>query len=107
MSTIIALTPISIQTQWVVPAVVDLLDIATQVSPSPLTDETILFGSVGLLSSIQLVMLTVALEQQIEEATGVALTLADEKAMSEGNSPFKTIGSLSHFIAQRLQPMVG
>jgi D-alanine--poly(phosphoribitol) ligase subunit 2 len=101
------LTPEQLQADWVIPAVADLLDLATVPLDAPLNAETVLFGKTGLLSSIQLVMLTVALEQQIEDATGTALTLADEKAMSQGNSPFKTIGSLSHLIAQRLQPVLG
>ena len=93
-----------IQTEWVLPAITELMANASSpaADATPLSSETVLFGRTGLLSSIQLVMLTVALEQQIEDVTGQSLVLADEKAMSERNSPFKTVGSLSGFIATRL-----
>ena len=37
-------------------------------------------------------------EQKIEEELDIRLTLADEKAMSQKNSPFRTVASLSDYI---------
>ncbi|MCS6841401.1 MAG: hypothetical protein NZ699_04740 [Roseiflexus sp.] len=59
---------------------------------------TYLIGRRALLDSLGLVTLIVDLEQKIEEAFGVALTLANERAMSQKNSPFLTVGSLADYI---------
>jgi hypothetical protein len=36
-------------------------------------------------------------EQAIQDQYGIAVTLADEKALSQKNSPFKTIGTLADY----------
>jgi D-alanine--poly(phosphoribitol) ligase subunit 2 len=61
--------------------------------------ETILFGKSGKLDSLALVGLIVAVEQNIQEEFGTAVTLADERALSQKNSPFKTIATLSEYIS--------
>lgn len=61
--------------------------------------DTVLFGNGGNLDSLGLVNLIVATEQAIEEELGEPITLADEKAMSQTNSPFKTIESLVNYIS--------
>lgn len=57
-----------------------------------------LFGKGGVLDSVALVTLIVAVEQAIEDEFDVALTIADEKAMSQKSSPFRTIGALSDYV---------
>jgi len=59
--------------------------------------ETILYGVGGKLDSLGLVNLIVATEQRIEEVFGVVVTLADERAISQQHSPFRTIGSLADY----------
>lgn len=66
------------------------------------TPETVLFGQGGKLTSLELVNLIVATEQKLEEEFGISITLADEKAMSQKNSPFRTIGTLSEYISTLL-----
>jgi D-alanine--poly(phosphoribitol) ligase subunit 2 len=61
--------------------------------------DTILFGKSGQLDSLGLVSLIVAVEQNIEDEFGVSITLADERAMSQQNSPFKTVAALSDYVA--------
>lgn len=61
--------------------------------------DTILFGKSGKLDSLGLVNFIVATEQQVEENFNVLISLTDEKAMSQKNSPFKTIGTLADYIA--------
>jgi acyl carrier protein len=56
-----------------------------------------LFGKDGVLDSLALVSLVVAVEQEIEDELGISISLADEKAISQVKSPFKTIGSLSMY----------
>lgn len=62
-----------------------------------------LFGEGGVLKSIELVNLIVAVEQAVEDEFNVFLTLADEKAMSQKRSPFRTIGALAEYIEKRMQ----
>ena len=61
--------------------------------------DTVLFSSSGKLDSLGLVNLIVATEQRIEEEFDVTITLADERAMSQENSPFRTIGTLADYIS--------
>jgi len=67
-------------------------------------DEAPLFGKDGVLDSLGLVSFIVALEQAFDESLGVAITLADERAVSQRVSPFRTIGTLADYvIAQTTQ----
>jgi hypothetical protein len=60
--------------------------------------ETRLLGPQSVLDSIHLVNLIVTTEREIEDAFGVALTLADERALSTKASPFRSIGALADYI---------
>jgi D-alanine--poly(phosphoribitol) ligase subunit 2 len=62
-----------------------------------------LFGREGVLDSLGLVSFVMAVEQALEDKTGVALTLADEKAMSQRNSPFRTVGTLADYATGLIQ----
>lgn len=59
---------------------------------------TKLFGSDSELDSILLVNLIVAVEESIEELSGKYIPIADERAFSLENSPFKSIDSLADYI---------
>ena len=63
------------------------------------TRDTLLFGDSGLLDSVGLVSLIVAVEQEIENDLGVSIVLADERAMSQKSSPFRSIGALADYAA--------
>jgi acyl carrier protein len=67
-----------------------------QVTKSP---DTILFGKSGQLDSLGLVNLVVTVESMLESETGTSVTLADEKAMSQTHSPFRTVSALADYIA--------
>ena len=60
--------------------------------------KTVLFGKDGKLDSLGLVTLLVKIEQNIEDEFDVSLTIADERAMSQKRSPFRTIGTLADYI---------
>ena len=60
--------------------------------------ETRLLGSQSILDSLHLVSLIVTIEREVEDAFGVALTLADERALSMNASPFRSIQSLADYI---------
>ena len=61
--------------------------------------DTVLFGRPGKLDSLSLVSLIVAVEQNIHDEFGTDVTLADDRALSQRNSPFRTIATLSEYIA--------
>jgi acyl carrier protein len=65
--------------------------------------DTILFGKNGALDSLGLVGLIVAAEQRIEEDFGTSISLADERAMSQEKSPFRTVDALVNYIAVLLE----
>jgi hypothetical protein len=56
--------------------------------------ETRLLGAQSVFDSMHLVSLIVAIEREVEDIFGVALTLADERALSMTVSPFRSIQSL-------------
>jgi acyl carrier protein len=62
------------------------------------TTETRLLSSQSVLDSMHLVSLIVTIEREVEDAFGVALTLADERALSMKESPFRSIQSLADYI---------
>lgn len=67
---------------------------------------TPLFGKKGVLDSLGLVNLIVSVETATEDEFGVIVTIADERAMSQRNSPFKTIGTLADYICLLLEEQI-
>ena len=66
---------------------------------------TILMGSKSNLDSLGLVNLLVIIEQNIEDEFDVSIAIADERAMSQKHSPFRTIGTLADYIDMLLNDM--
>ena len=64
----------------------------------PLDASFKLYGQEGELDSLGLVNFIVAAEQEFDETFGVPVTLADERALSQRESPFRTIQSLAEYI---------
>ncbi len=62
--------------------------------------ETRLAGPGGKLDSLGLVNLIVAVESNLEQATGVTVELADTRALGEAQSPFRTVGTLAEYIVR-------
>ena len=65
--------------------------------------ETCLFGEGGILDSLGLVSLIVALEEEIEDEFDVSLALAGEEGMFGEDNPFNTIQSVSEYISLLLR----
>lgn len=70
-----------------------------QIEKSP---DTQLFGRGSRLDSLGLVNLVVATEARLMDS-GEAVSLADERAMSQKQSPFRTVETLCDYIAAVLQ----
>jgi acyl carrier protein len=73
------------------------------VPPGEVDETTPLLGRGALLDSLGLVTVIVDIEQRLAEQHGVAISLADERAMSERHSPFRSVGALADYIGVLLQ----
>jgi len=76
----------------------DVLSQKDQPLPDLANGAVHLIGQQALLDSLGLVTLIVDLEQRLEEDYGVALVLADEQAMAQRSSPFRTPQALTEYI---------
>jgi acyl carrier protein len=86
----------------VIEAVIELneeLECETLENP---TNKTKLFGGNGALNSLALVSLISDLEDRISEEFDKDIVLADEKAMSQRASPFRTVAALTDYIEKLL-----
>lgn len=66
-----------------------------------------LFGGDGVLDSLGLVSLVVAVEQELEDRFSLLVDLADEKAISARRSPFSTVATLADYILDKEAFVVG
>jgi acyl carrier protein len=68
--------------------------------PQNLTSDTVLVGPDAVIDSLGVVSLIVEVEQIVEAEHNASIILANDKAMSAKNSPFRTVGVLAqHVIA--------
>ena len=65
-------------------------------------DELRLFGAQSPLDSMALVSLIADVEGRLAHELGVQVVLADEKAMSQARSPFRSVASLREHIVARV-----
>jgi len=68
--------------------------------PAGFSEHTILFGRDGLLDSIGLVSFILDVEENLRARFGISITLADERAMSQNRSPFRSVSSLVDYAVQ-------
>ena len=76
----------------------DLIEILNIRNDGSIDSGTGLFGPKGILKSMELVSLIVDLEEKIQDEYGLSLILADERAMSQEKSPFRSVSSLAQYI---------
>jgi acyl carrier protein len=74
---------------------------AENATVAPVAD-TVLLGPGGAVDSLGLVRLVMLVERRVEDDFGVPVSLTDEKAMSQRNSPFRSVGALIDYIAAQL-----
>jgi acyl carrier protein len=65
--------------------------------------DSTLYGTGGNLDSLDLVRLVVLLEQQIDDDLGRSVSIADDRAMSQENSHFNSVGALVDHVANLLE----
>ena len=64
--------------------------------------ETVLFGGADGIDSLSLVQIVAEVERAVEDKFGKRVVLADERAMSRRQSPFRTVGTLAELVEERL-----
>ncbi len=81
-------------------------DYNTQVNKKnqlPISTELELFSENGVLDSLGLVNLIMSIEEQFEDYLDTSIVIADEKAMSQKNSPFQSVQSMADYLSKELQ----
>ncbi len=63
-----------------------------------ISPQTRLYGRGSDLDSLGLVQLVIEVEERVGARYGVPITLTDEKALSQENSPFRTVESLTDYV---------
>jgi len=82
----------------------DVVDMICQIvseipgAPDKIDETTHLFGAKGFLDSLKLVNVVLDAEQQINDTYNLAISLADDRSVSQERSPFRTIASLADYI---------
>ncbi len=66
------------------------------------TADTALYCEGGALDSMALVNLIADIEDALSEKLGASIALADEKAMSAKNSPYRNVNSLTDAVIERM-----
>ena len=77
--------------------------IGTDSNNIDINTDSIIYGDNSPIDSLALVSLIIAVEQSMEDEFGITITLADERAMSLDNSPFRSVGSLADYIEDLLE----
>ncbi len=78
----------------------DAVEQAGTAAPGDITEETVIVGKGAVLDSMGVVSLIVDVEQRLEMDHQVSVTLANDKAMSQRNSPFRTAGVLADHVCE-------
>ncbi len=74
-----------------------------QVVDQQIDETTRLYGKGGYFDSLGLVSVILELEQEINVQMDSTIAIADERAMSQSNSPFRSVGSLADYVLMLLQ----
>lgn len=70
--------------------------------PIVFSPETPLYGQSSALDSVDLVNLLVTIEEKLQDELEIDFLIANEKALSMQNSPFKTIQTLHDYLTLEL-----
>lgn len=69
----------------------------------PREQNAVLFGMHAEVDSLVLINLVIVAERNIESDFGRTITLADERALLEEKSPFRSISSMADYVAKLLR----
>lgn len=74
---------------------IDELNASSDNQPVVKQEDTALYGNSSSLDSVDLVNVLLSLEEALEDEFEVELVIANEKALSQKNSPFRTVSTLA------------
>ena len=81
----------------------EINSLSSRKEPLKKSEDTVLFGGSDGLDSLELISLFVGVEEKIGNAFNTEIALADESAMSEENSPYRTVQTLTDYIITLLE----
>lgn len=64
----------------------------------PVNEQTFLIGEGAVLDSLGLVTAVLEIERRLADEHEVVMVLADERAMSQKHSPFRSVQSLADYV---------
>lgn len=67
------------------------------------SENTPIFGGDDGIDSLSLVMLVTEIESSLFDQLDLSISLADEKAMSMRNSPYRSVGALLEFALSKVE----
>lgn len=95
------------QESSIIQIVLDALEQLNQVRDTnnqiDISDQTELYGTQGSLDSMELVGVLIDIEDAMQDE-GFDISLSDERAMSQTQSPFRNVQSLATYIQSLIQP---
>lgn len=89
--------------QVVVASLREVLAMNGEEAPENIGEDVVLVGNDAVLDSLGVVSLIVEIEQRLEQDYDVLVTLANDKAMSQRSSPFRTVGVLADYVCTLVQ----
>jgi len=87
----------------IIETLVDLNEVLKKDELNNPTKETKLYGGKAPLDSLGLVSFITDLEGAISDELGKDIVLADERAMSQKTSPFRSVASLTNYIVNLIE----
>lgn len=78
----------------------DLNQMLPEESQAPRDVSVRLIGKGAAIDSMGLVSLIVGIEERLVDQYGIAVTLVDDRAMSQERSPFLTLATLTDFVVE-------
>jgi|TARA_R110000850_G_scaffold22646_11_gene66970 acyl carrier protein len=84
-------------------AVTDLNEELDYDSLKNVSEQTTIFGGDDGIDSLSLVMLVTEIESLVFDQLNLSISLADEKAMSMRNSPYRNVGALLDFALSKVE----
>lgn len=81
-------------------------DLATDAPKIEKSEQTVLVGEDGL-DSLAFVSLIVSVEEKVQDASDTIIALADERAFSRPESPFRTVSTLATYIDELVREETG
>jgi len=94
-------------THQITEIVFEAIDEVNQLLPRdrriPKSEDAMLFGPSGLLDSMGVVNLSVAVEEKVEKKFGVSVSLIGDEAMGEEVFPMESVQSLIGYLAKSIK----